>query len=151
MTVTSIDKTTDIILPVMTADVAARFETCPEPVRQAVLDTRALIFETAASLPAVGRIVEVLKWQEPAYTTPDSKSGSPFRLGWKAAQPDRFGLYFICTTRLVDRFRGAFGPVLRYEGNRAIILTATDDIRALPIASCITAALTYHADKKGRR
>ena len=39
------------------------------PVREAALEVRHLIFDTASTLPQVGNLSEMLKWNQPAYLT----------------------------------------------------------------------------------
>ena len=66
------------------------FWAIPAPVRRKLLALRRLILETAAATEGVGEIEETLKWGEPAYLTPRTRSGSPVRLGWKKARPDEY-------------------------------------------------------------
>jgi len=132
-------------------DVAAVFAAFPSGPRTRLMAIRRLIFQTAASLPEVGPVEEALKWGEPAYLTPVSKSGSTIRLGWNPADPGRCALYFNCQTDLVETFRAAFADDFGFEGNRAL----TFPVRGGPpdeiLRACIARALTYHAGKRGRR
>ena len=109
---------------------------------------RRLIYQVAGETPGVGPLTETLKWGEPAYLTEASKSGSTIRLGWKPAAPGRYALYFNCRTDLVDRFRSEFGDLLRFEGNRAVILDIAAEPPVAALAGCLRAALTYHCDKR---
>ncbi|RYG12562.1 MAG: DUF1801 domain-containing protein [Burkholderiales bacterium] len=129
--------------------VAAVFAACPPPVRPRLLDLRRLIIETAAGLPEVGPLQEALRWGDPAYLTPHSRSGSPIRINRRKSSPTGYAMYFQCQTTLVETFRTLFGKELRLEGNRAILF----DLHEPPasretLAFCIEAALTYHARKK---
>ena len=65
------------------ADDAVRvaFEVFPEPARQGLLELRHLILNTAANTPEAGQVLEALRWGQPAYLTPVSKSGTTIRLG----------------------------------------------------------------------
>ena len=108
---------------------------------------RQLIFEIAEATEGVGPIRETLKWGEPAYLTEATGSGTTIRLGWKAAAPTRYAMYFHCRTHLVDSFRALF-PELRFEGNRAIVFDESDEVPQEPLSVCIAMALTYHRDKK---
>lgn len=67
-------------------EVAVVFDSYPEEMRVKLLFLRRLIYETAASLEEVGELEETLKWGEPSYLTPKSKSGSTIRIAWKEAQ-----------------------------------------------------------------
>lgn len=124
------------------ATVEAAFAAFPEAERAGLLALRGLIFETAASLPEVGAVEETLKWGQPAYLTPDTKSGSTIRLG--LPKGGGFALYTHCKTTLLSDFRSVFPDDFAYEGNRAIHF---DDPDALPLDQLrllVSSALTYH-------
>ena len=48
----------------------------PAALRDALLELRALILEVALETEAVGRLEETLKWGQPSYLTPATKSGT---------------------------------------------------------------------------
>ena len=123
--------------------VKAVFKTFPGEARQQLLAVRALIHEVAAEIDGAAPLTETLKWGEPAYLTA-RKVGSTVRLGWKAKDPHRVGLYFICTTRLVDDFRSQFDGTLSFDGNRAILLPVNEPLPVEVLKSCLAAALSYH-------
>ncbi len=128
--------------------VAEVFASYPPNVRARALELRDLILKTAAAMDEVGPITETLKWGEPAYLTEASKSGSTIRIGWKKRVPDRYALYFNCNTNLVETFRSQFPDEFRYEGNRAIVFDAAEPLNEDAVAICVSAALTYHRNKK---
>lgn len=123
--------------------VAATFDSYPANVRKKLLQLREWIFEVAAETQGVGTIEETLKWGEPAYLTPESRSGSTIRIACKKSQPNNYAMYFICTTTLVETFRSRFLHDFMYEGNRAIIFDAEDSVPEDSVRFCIAAALTY--------
>ncbi len=84
---------------------------------------------------------ESLKWGEPSYAT---ISGSPVRLGWKKADPDRFGVFFHCQSMLVGTFREQYPDVLTFEGKRAITFHKDAPIPRAALVRCIELAHTYH-------
>ena len=134
--------------PFTDAAVAQAFEAYPQNIRRRLLALRSLIYKTAAANPGVGELQETLKWGEPAYLPVASKSGSTVRLGWKKASPHQYAIYFNCQTDLVETFRTLFPKDFEFEGRRAIVF---DDAAAVPtdaLALCITAALTYHRNRK---
>ncbi len=133
--------------PFANAAVAQVFADWPAPVRRKALAVRELIFETAAGLSSVGELEETLKWGEPAYLTPQSKSGSTIRLAWKKSAPAQFGIYFHCQTNLVDTFRTLFPNELRFDGNRALLFDEGQKLPKDVIRLCIGQALTYHLNK----
>jgi hypothetical protein len=124
------------------------FGAIPAPVRRKLLALRRLILETAAATEGVGEIEETLKWGEPAYLTPRTRSGSPVRLGWKQARPGEYAMYFNCRTTLVETFRTLFPRDLRFEGNRAIVFHAGDAVPRDVLRFCVAQALTYHERKR---
>ena len=125
-------------------------ESYPPAIRRKLLGLRKLILETAAATPGVGPIEETLKWGEPAFVTSTCKSGSTVRIGWKAATPGQYFMYFICTTTLVDNFRTWFPDDFTFEGNRALVFDENAVVPTDALAVCIAAALTYQCDKKAR-
>ena len=132
----------------MAPEIVEIFASYPAPVRAKLMTLRQLIFDAAGRDETIGPLTETLKWGEPAYLTEATKSGSTIRLAWKPSDPHTFGMYFICSTNLVDSFRALFPDEFSYAGNRAIIFKNTDMITCDPLTTCISMALTYHRDKK---
>lgn len=116
----------------------------PPPIRERVLEIRKLIIKAAEELDDVDSLTEDLKWGEPSYLT---KTGSTVRVGWKAANPDHYAVYFHCQTTLVDTFRQVFPDTFTFEGNRAIVFHVDDVIPENELKLCISAALQYHRVK----
>jgi hypothetical protein len=135
------------VKPFGNAAVARAFESYPPAMRHKLLALRTLIFETAASTPGVGKLEEGLKWGEPAYLTPVTKSGSTVRIAWKQSSPTQYGVYFHCQTNLVETFRTLFSNEFTFEGNRAIVFRESDVVPTDSLSFCIAAALTYHRTK----
>ncbi|MEE4302146.1 MAG: DUF1801 domain-containing protein [Pseudomonadales bacterium] len=129
------------------AAVAAAFDAFPDEARARLLELRALILDTAASIDGVGPLEETLRWGEPAYLTSTSGAGTTVRLGWKAARPDRGALLVNCRTTLIDTFR-TLHPELAYEGNRAISFAIDAPLPEEALARCLTLALTYHRRRR---
>lgn len=130
--------------------VRAVIDATPQPARDRLLALRALILETAAATPGVGRIEETLKWGQPSYLTPETKSGTTIRIDAVRDEPGRVALYVHCQTSLIDRFRELYPDDLSFEGNRAVLLGADAPLPEAPLRHCIGLALTYHAQKKRR-
>lgn len=127
--------------------VAAVFEAYPENIRGKLMYLRKLILDTAV-LAGVGEIEETLKWGEPSYLTPETKSGSTIRIDWKESKKDQYAMYFTCTANLVDAFRVRYPTELKYETNRSIIFNIDDEVPVKELTNCIALALTYHLNKK---
>lgn len=128
--------------PFSSEDVAAVFDSYPADARASLLTLRALIFDTAASDPRIGRIEETLKWGQPSYLTPETKSGSTIRLA--VPKTGGFGLYTHCQTTIMSDFQKISGQEFTFDGNRGVVFTPgqipdPDTLRLL-----IHAALTYH-------
>jgi hypothetical protein len=109
---------------------------------------RQLIKDTAALIEGVGEIEETLKWGEPSYLTPKTKSGSTIRIAWKESLKDQYAMYFKCTANLVEAFKERYPTEFEYGGNRSIIFKLDDDIPVEELKTCIALALTYHRNKK---
>ena len=125
--------------------VAKTFAEYPDETRCALLALRDLTLTTATQTPGVGRIEETLKWGQPAYLTPDTKSGSTIRIA--PTKTGGFAIYTHCQTTILSDFQAIFPMDFKYEGNRAVHFKAGDDIPEGPIAQLIRSALTYHLNK----
>ena len=139
------DKSLDIPI---NSEVAAVFNSYPQEIRSKLLFLRRLIFDTAASIEGVGEIEETLKWGEPSYLTPESKSGSTIRIAWKESHKEQYSMYFKCTANLVPAFREKFPQKFKYGGNRSIDFDVNDEVPKKELKQCIALALTYHRNKK---
>lgn len=125
----------------MDPKVRAVFDAAPPPARAGMLALRQLILDTAAGLPQVGPVDEALRWNEPAYLTPVTRSGSTIRLG--SPKAGGFALYCNCQTTLIRDFREVMGDAFRYEGNRAVLFQSPDEIGAENLSLLIARALTW--------
>ena len=138
--------TTASVLPAPPENVARVFAECPAPASRLVMDVRALIFETAASLPEVGPLTETLKWGQPAYLTEQSRSGTTLRLGWDECGT-ALSLFVHCQTSLIGEWRTRYGDELTFVGNREISIPADTPLPRAALRHCIAMALTYHSRK----
>ncbi len=135
--------------PALPPEVAAVFAGLPQPVRQRLLEVRALVFATAAETPGVGPLTEALRWGEPAYLTAATGSGSTIRLGRPKAAPGMAAVFFNCRTALVGTFRSRFPEAFGTLGDRAILLDPAAPLPAAPLAMCLATALTWHRRGRG--
>ncbi len=131
-------------------DVADKFNTYPEIIRDRLLFLRQLILDTASLTKEVGEIEETLKWGEPSYLTPVTKSGSTIRLNRNRSGENLVGIYFKCTADLVPAFKEKYPTEFKYEGDRCIVFDVSDNIPIKELRNCIALALTYHLNKKLR-
>ena len=131
----------DDLTDAMPQAVRAAFDAMPAALRPCFADLRARILRVAAETARIGPIKESLKWGEPAYR-PLSGAGSTVRLALPKVAPDRCGVYFVCSTGLVDEFRARF-PDLVCEGNSIVLIDPDAPVPdALDI--CLHRALSYH-------
>jgi hypothetical protein len=130
--------------------VASVFDGYAEPARGRLLALRGLIFATAAETPGVGTVVEALRWGQPSYLTPETRSGSTVRIDSIAGDPRRFAVYFHCQTDLVATFRQLYPGRFAFEGNRALHLSADDALPGQELRHCVSLALTYHSRRRRR-
>ena len=135
--------------PFMDGRVAAVFEGYRDPLRGPLLALRDLIFDTAVRSLGADRLVETLKWGQPAYLPETPGIGTTVRIDGTKGKPPGYALYVHCQTTLVPTFRETYPDLFRFQGNRAIVFSAEDEIPSEALGHCIAMALTYHA--KGRR
>jgi hypothetical protein len=128
--------------------VDAVFGAYPKPLKSKLLALRRLIFDTARSTKGVGRLEETLKWGQPSYLTPETKSGSTIRIDQVKPATNRYAVYFHCQTDLVETFRELYPTEFDYGGNRSILLNAEDEIPEQALRHCVALALTYHLNKR---
>jgi len=106
---------------------------------------RKLVRSVAEDIPEISRLEEELKWGEPSFLT---RKGSTLRMDWKAKSPNRYALYFKCTSRLVTTIRALYGDLFTYEKNRAIRFRLDEELPEDQVKSCIRMALRYHIVKE---
>jgi hypothetical protein len=127
--------------------VEAAFDAFPKPLKARLLALRRLIFDTARTVEGVGPLLETLKWGQPSYLTPQTKSGSTIRID-RIKSANQYAIYFHCQTNLVETFRELYPAELSYGGNRSIILNADDEVPEPALRHCVALALTYHLNKR---
>ena len=123
------------------------FDAYPKPVKAKLLALRRLILDTAKATKGVGRVEETLKWGQPSYLTPETRSGSTVRIDQVKPEPGQYAVYFHCQTNLVETFRELY-PELRYGGNRCILLKADEKVPEAALRHCVALALTYHLGRR---
>jgi Domain of unknown function (DU1801) len=127
--------------------VDAVFNAYPKPLKAKLLALRRLIFDTARTTKGVGALQETLKWGQPSYLTPETKSGSTVRIDQMKSAANRYAVYFHCQTDLVETFRELYPTEFSYGGNRCILLNVEDKLPEAALRHCVALALTYHLNK----
>lgn len=125
-----------------TEKVADVFATFPKAERAMALTLRDLIYDVAKDIAEAGQIEETLKWGQPSYLTPETKSGSTLRIG--LAKGGGVGLFAHCGTTIISTYAQTFPNTDRIEGNRAVIFHQADEIVADRLRLLIRHGLTYH-------
>ena len=116
-------------------------------VRQQLVEVRRLILERAGKTEGVGKLFEALRWGQFSFLTLKSGSGSTIRIdGHKEA--GKFAIYFHCQSGLVNHFKQLYPKIFNYEGERALIFDAANDLPSAELSHCISLALTHHLRKK---
>ena len=126
------------------------FGVYPKPVREKLLALRQMIFDVAKNTPGVGKLEEALRWGQPSYITPETGSGSTIRIDHIKNEPDKYAMYFICTSRLIEDFKELYKDEMKFVGNRSIVFDVGDRLPEAALRHCISLALTYHLRKKQR-
>lgn len=101
-----------------------------------------MVFDTATDDLRIGPVMEALRWGQPAYLTPVSKSGTILRLG--VVKTGEMALFVHCHTRPIPDCKAAFPGRDRIEGTRAVLFDASVAIDAMRHGWLIHRALTYH-------
>jgi hypothetical protein len=128
--------------------VEAVFDAYPKPLKAKLLALRRLILDTARTTKGVGALQETLKWGQPSYLTPETRSGSTIRIDRIKSAAGQYAVYFHCQTNLVESFRELYPEEFSYGGNRCIILDAADDVAEPALRHCVALALTYHLNRR---
>ena len=136
--------------PRLPREVNRAFDALPAPIGKRLLQVRELIFAAAAAHDDVGSLTETLKWGEPAYLTDETGSGSTIRLG-RLRDSDQAAILFNCKTTLVDTFRERFPDRFEYRQTRALLLPVAGKLPERELAVCLSLALTYHLDRRGKK
>lgn len=134
-----------MIRPFANDKVAAAFDAFPPETRDMALTLRDLIFSVAWDTPQVGEIEETLKWGQPSYLTPKTKSGSTLRIGM--TKNGHAAVFAHCATNIISSYASTFPNTDQIEGNRAVIFTSPDEIVPMRLRLLIYHALTYHLKK----
>lgn len=121
--------------------IPAKFESYPQSIKARLEALRDLILSTASEIEHIKVVEETLKWGEPSYVV---KKGSTIRIDWKAKSPKQYAMYFNCNTSLVETFRQVYGPLFKYEKNRAILFDLDEEIPLKELKECIAMGLKYH-------
>lgn len=128
--------------PFADTEVKRVFDGFDDTARPGLLALRTLILDTAASDTRIGKVEEALRWGQPAYLTPETKSGSTLRIATHKSAP--FALFVHCQTTLMSDYTAAFPGRDRIDGKRAVLFDDETQIDPMRHGWLISRALTYH-------
>lgn len=128
--------------PFASLAVEQAFQSFPAEARQTALALRDLIFDVASQTPEAGEIEEALRWGQPSYLTPKTKSGSTLRIG--ITKSGDTAIFAHCATTIISNYAQTFPDTDRIEGNRAVLFSDADAIVPDRLRLLIRHGLTYH-------
>jgi hypothetical protein len=121
-------------------NISTVLETYPEGILTRYQEFRDLVLSVADTIEVLKWIEESVKWGELSFR---SNIGSPFRFGWNPKSETQFGIYFICTTILVETYKKLYPDFFQFVGNRGLIFQTEDAFPMEPLSHCILMALRY--------
>ncbi len=122
--------------------IAEIYDSYDPSARAGLLALRELILDTAASDDRVGKVEEALRWGQPAYLTPVTRSGTTLRVAPHKSAP--IALFVHCQTSLISDYSAEFPAQDRLDGTRAILFDDLSGIDPMRHGWLISRALTYH-------
>lgn len=134
-------------MPFSDPQVEAVFNSYPTLVRKPLLKVRDIIFATARETRGVGELIETLKWGQPAYLPGKQRTGTTIRVDALKGSAAKYAVFFHCQTTLISTFRELYANDFSFQGNRAIVLSAGDELPLNAFKHCVAMALTYHKQR----
>lgn len=122
--------------------VEAAYAALDGPIREKAMNLREAIFATAENVSKTGKLIETLKWGQPAYMPQKPKTGTTVRVA--PHDEGTLGLHVPCSTTLVPTFRQHYQDTLTFSKNRAILLPLHKPMPIEALSHCIALAFTYH-------
>lgn len=102
-------------------EVAAAYDSFAAGPRKAAEALRREVIETAKAHPEIGELEETLKWGVPSYLPKRANVGSTIRIA-PVKGMDEVGMFFVCTSGLLDEFRELYPETFTYHGSRTLTL-----------------------------
>ncbi|EFL88717.1 DUF1801 domain-containing protein [Ahrensia sp. R2A130] len=125
-------------------DVAAAYGSFAPELRKSADAFRNEVIETIKAHPEIGELEETLKWGVPSYLSKRANIGSTIRIA-PVKNTNEIGMFFICTSGLMDEFREIYPDTFTYHGTRTLTLKrdlaeCRDELRHI-IALALTSKL----------
>ncbi|WP_232227806.1 hypothetical protein [Leptospira wolbachii] len=108
------------------------------------MEIRDWVYDLSVADARIGEIEECIKWGQPSFLTPITKSGSTIRIG--KVSDTEFALFFNCKTTIAQEIAIEF-PELKCDGKRALYFAANQKLAKTKVISCLQKALLYHKRK----
>ena len=112
----------------------------PADVRTRVERLRGLLHETAVEVGA-SPLMEEMKWGQPSYRSAQGRESTPVRLDWTAGGDVLVLVH--CQTTVIADFAATAGDRYRFDGTRAVVFGADDEVIDEDLVALFTHALTY--------
>ncbi|EMY71769.1 hypothetical protein [Leptospira vanthielii] len=109
-----------------------------------VMEIRNWVYELSRADTRIGEIEECIKWGQPSFLTPKTKSGSTIRIG--KVSDTEYALYFNCKTTIAEEIAIEF-PEWNCDGKRALYFTVDQKLSKTKVIVCLKKALLYHKRK----
>ena len=126
------------------AQTQAILDSLPKDMAKALSGLRALILETASENSSIGPLEETLKWNETAFLTTSTGSGTTIRINAHKKSETEYAMYVHCQTDLVERYKQLYRDILKFEGTRAVVFNVGEKFPVEAVRHCVAMALTYH-------
>ena len=127
-------------VPALSAAVVDWLDGAPADVRTRVERLRGLLHEVAVEVDA-GQLVEEMKWGQPSFRSARGRESTPVRLDWTG---DGDVLVLVhCQTSVIADFAATAGDRYRFDGTRAVVFGADDEVIDEDLVALFTHALTY--------
>ena len=124
--------------------VRAVFDAYPPAMRNALLDLRRVILETAEETLGDGEVIETLKWKQPSYLPVKPRVGTTVRIDALKGSADGYAMYVHCQSTLMEQYRLLYPDTFTFEGQRALIFRTGAPPPEAPLKHCVALALGYH-------
>jgi hypothetical protein len=116
-------------------------------VRLKLSEIRQLVLRTARETKGVGEVLEALRWGQFSFLTAETESGSTIRIDGRR-EGDMLAVYFHCQSGLISHFKELYPKCFTFEGERALLFDARNNLPTAELKHCISLALTHHLRKK---
>ena len=128
------------------------FDVHPPVLRAHLTALRSLIHETAAEIEPEPRLVETLKWGQPAYRRAKTTEGTTIRIDALRDVPGGYAMFLHCQTKLIEDLRALYPESFAFLGSRGLVMRVGEPVDQDALRHAISMAFTYRrAARPGSR